>query len=94
MRPLTARLLQLMADAEFHSGEALADALEMSRGSIWHAVRELETLGLDIYKVPGRGYRLARPVSLLDAESVRRHLGALASRFRRVWREGICAATG
>lgn len=81
MRPLTARLLQLMADAEFHSGEALADALEMSRGSIWHAVRELETLGLDIYKVPGRGYRLARPVSLLDAESVRRHLGALASRF-------------
>jgi BirA family biotin operon repressor/biotin-[acetyl-CoA-carboxylase] ligase len=82
MRPLTARLLQLMADAEFHSGEALAGALDVSRGSVWHAIRELETLGLDVYKVPGRGYRLSRSVSLLDAASVGRHLGALASRFR------------
>jgi len=81
MRPLTARVLQLLADAEFHSGEALADALEMSRGSIWHAIRELEALGLDIYKVPGRGYRLSRPVSLLDAARVKHHLAGLAPRF-------------
>lgn len=81
MRPLTARLLQLMADAEFHSGEALADTLDISRGSIWHAIRELEALGLDVYKVPGRGYRLSRSLSLLDAAIVARHLGALASRF-------------
>ncbi len=81
MRPLTARVLQLLADAEFHSGEALADALEMSRGSIWHAIRELEALGLDIYKVPGRGYRLSRPLALLDAARVEHHLGTLAPRF-------------
>jgi BirA family biotin operon repressor/biotin-[acetyl-CoA-carboxylase] ligase len=78
---LTARVLQRLADAEFHSGEVLAHALEMSRGSIWHAIRELEALGLDVYKVPGRGYRLSRPVSLLDAARVEHHLGALAPRF-------------
>jgi BirA family transcriptional regulator, biotin operon repressor / biotin---[acetyl-CoA-carboxylase] ligase len=81
MRPLTARVLKLLADAEFHSGEVLADALEMSRGSVWHAIRELEALGLDVYKVPGRGYRLSHPVLLLDAAQVERHLGALAPRF-------------
>jgi len=81
MRPLTARVLKLLADAEFHSGEALAEALEMSRGSIWHAIRELEALGLDVYKVPGRGYRLSRPMTLLDAARVVHHLGALAPRF-------------
>jgi len=81
MRPLTARVLKLLADAEFHSGEGLAGALEMSRGSIWHAIRELEALGLDVYKVPGRGYRLSQPVSLLDAAQVEHHLGALAPRF-------------
>jgi len=81
MRPLTARVLQLLADAEFHSGEALAGALAMSRGSIWHAIRELEALGLAVYKVPGRGYRLSRPVSLLNAARVEHHLGALAPRF-------------
>lgn len=81
MRPLTERVLGLLADGEFHSGEALADALDVSRGSIWHAIRELEALGLDVYKVPGRGYRFSQPVSLLDAEQVRGHLGALAPRF-------------
>jgi len=81
MRPLTARVLKHLADGEFHSGEALGSALEKSRGSIWHSIRELETLGLDIYKVPGRGYRCAKPVSLLDAAQVRHHLGSRASRF-------------
>jgi BirA family transcriptional regulator, biotin operon repressor / biotin---[acetyl-CoA-carboxylase] ligase len=80
MRPLTARVLKCLADAEFHSGEAIADALGMSRGSVWHAIRDLEALGLDVYKVPGRGYRLSRPVSVLEAAQVEHHLGALASR--------------
>lgn len=81
MRPLTERVLKRLADGEFHSGEALAEAFEMSRGSIWHAIRELEGLGLEVYKVPGRGYRFSQPISLLDADEIRGHLGALAPRF-------------
>lgn len=81
MRPLTERVLRRLASGEFQSGEALADELEVSRGSVWHAIRELEALGLDVYKVPGRGYRFSQPVSLLDAARVRRHLGTLAPRF-------------
>lgn len=81
MRPLTARVLKLLADGEFHSGEALACTLEKSRGSIWNSIRELEALGLDVYKVPGRGYRFARPMSLLAESEIRKHLGPLAPRF-------------
>ena len=81
MRPLTARVLKLLADGEFHSGERLATALEKSRGSIWHSIRELEALGLDVYKVRGRGYRFAKALSLLDEAEIRGHLGSLASRF-------------
>jgi len=81
MRPLTTRVLRFLADGEFHSGEDLAHALGMSRGSVWHAIRELETLGLDIYKVRGRGYRVSRPVSLLDESRIRSHLGPLAPCF-------------
>ena len=81
MRPLTVRVLRLLADGEFHSGEALGSALSKSRGSVWHAIRELEALGLDIYKVPGRGYRCARPLSLLDVARIKAYLGPLASRF-------------
>jgi BirA family biotin operon repressor/biotin-[acetyl-CoA-carboxylase] ligase len=74
-------VLRFLADGEFHSGEGLARALGVSRGSVWHAIRELETVGLDIYKVRGRGYRVSRPVSLLDESRIRSHLGPHAPRF-------------
>lgn len=81
MKPLTYRVLKLLAGGDFCSGEALARALDVSRASIWHAVRAIEAAGLEVYKVHGRGYRLREPVSLLDAAEVRRHLGPQAARF-------------
>ncbi len=79
MKPLTYRVLKLLAAGDFRSGEILADTLGVSRGSVWHSVRELEAAGLEIYRVRGRGYRLQQPLSLLDAAEVRRQLGRGAS---------------
>lgn len=81
MKTLAASVLKRLSDGEFHSGEALARALEVSRASVWHAVRELDAAGLEVYKVHGRGYRLERPLVLLDRAAVERGLGALAARF-------------
>lgn len=81
MKPLTGRVLRMLAPGDFRSGEALAKALAVSRASIWHAVREIEAAGLEVYKVHGRGYRLQQPLSLLDAAEVRRHLGRSAAKF-------------
>lgn len=73
-------LLRLLADGEFHSGSALAQALGVSRGTVWNAVRGLESAGIEIYHVRGRGYRLANALSLLDARAVAKHAGAVAGR--------------
>jgi BirA family transcriptional regulator, biotin operon repressor / biotin---[acetyl-CoA-carboxylase] ligase len=78
MKPLTHRVLRLLADGNFRSGEMLAGALDVSRTTVWQAVRELEATGLAIYKVRGRGYRLAQPLSMLDRNAVVRHLGRYA----------------
>src|SRR5450759_193217 len=59
-------LLRLLSDASFHSGAALARELGASRAGISLALRELEDFGLKVYKVPGRGYRLAEPYDCLD----------------------------
>ena len=75
MKPLTYRVLKLLATGDFCSGEILADTLGVSRGSVWHSVRELERAVLEIYRLRGRGYRLQQPLSLLDAAETRRHLG-------------------
>lgn len=80
MKPLTAGVLARLADGGFHSGEALARSLEVSRASVWNAVRDLEATGIEVYKVHGRGYRLPHPVTLLDRAAIERHLGASAGR--------------
>lgn len=81
MKPLTAGVFARLADGGFHSGEALARSLEVSRASVWNAVRDLEATGIEVYKVQGRGYRLPYPVTLLDRAAIERALGASAARF-------------
>lgn len=81
MKPLTHRVLKLVADGEFHSGEAMAHALGVSRASVWYAMRELGAAGLEVYQVRGRGYRLAQALSLLDAAAIERALNACSGRI-------------
>ncbi|MBI1966122.1 MAG: biotin--[acetyl-CoA-carboxylase] ligase [Betaproteobacteria bacterium] len=81
MKALTSSVLKLLADGEFHSGEALARRLDVSRASVWNAVRELEAMQLDVYRVHGRGYRLPQPLTLLDPARIGRHLGGHHARF-------------
>jgi BirA family transcriptional regulator, biotin operon repressor / biotin---[acetyl-CoA-carboxylase] ligase len=81
VKPLTSSVLKRLADGDFHSGEALARVLGVSRASVWHAIRDLEAMGLEVYKIHGRGYRLRRPLVLLDRAAVERHLGAHSARF-------------
>ena len=50
----------------FRSGEAMARTLGVSRASVWNALHALDTCGIEVFKVRGRGYRLAEPLSLLD----------------------------
>ncbi|MDH4582085.1 bifunctional biotin--[acetyl-CoA-carboxylase] ligase/biotin operon repressor BirA [Pseudomonas sp. BN415] len=60
-------LLKLLQDGRFHSGQALGEILGVSRSAVWKQLQQLEAdLGLPIYKVRGRGYRLQSPLSLLD----------------------------
>ncbi|GLZ89611.1 bifunctional ligase/repressor BirA [Metapseudomonas resinovorans] len=66
-------LLKLLQDGRFHSGQALGEALGVSRSAVWKQLQQLEAeLGLAIYKVRGRGYRLQFPLSLLDQDLLNR----------------------
>ena len=81
MHALTFQALRLLADGEFRSGEAMARALGVSRASVWNALHALDDVGLAVFKVRGRGYRLAEPLALLVRAAVERELGAHAARF-------------
>lgn len=63
-------ILHVLADGHFHSGETLARSLGITRAAVWKKVHALEKLGLSVFRVPGKGYRLADPLQLLEPESI------------------------
>ena len=75
-------LLRLLSDAKMRSGSVLARELGATPAAVRLALRELESLGLGLVRVRGRGYRLAEPYDCLDAAAVRAQLGAQAHLFR------------
>lgn len=70
MNALTFPILKLLADGKFHSGEAIARHFNVSRATVWNALQYAGQLGVEIFSVPGRGYKLPQPVTLLDAQTI------------------------
>lgn len=77
------KLIEILADGQFHSGESLGKVLNVSRAAIWKQIQQLEGLGLRLESVRGVGYRIPGGLDLLDSgsilgevsESVRNQLG-------------------
>lgn len=72
-------LIRRLASGEFVSGQVLADALGVSRTAISKHIQALSDMGLDVFKVHGKGYRLAEPINLLDAERIQEILLSLGA---------------
>lgn len=76
------QLLRLLADGQWHSGEALAEQLGLSRAAVWKQLGVLrDQFGLAIHSVSGRGYRLPEELELLDGDRIR----ALLADTSRDW---------
>lgn len=68
---LPEQLLTRLADGEWRSGEDLAAIYGVSRAAIWQAVKSLESRGLEVFAVRGKGYRLRQALDLLDEQTMR-----------------------
>jgi len=73
------RLLKLLDDGDFHSGETLGEALGISRMAVWKHIKALRTTGVPLEIARGKGYRLQNALELLDRNSI---LAAVAAPTR------------
>ncbi len=64
------KLIALLADGEFHSGEQLGESLGMSRAAINKHIQTVREWGLDVFTVPGKGYSLPGAIQLLEAKRI------------------------
>jgi len=75
MNSLTFPILRLLADGQFQSGEAIARHFGVTRATVWNALQDAEALGVRLFSVRGKGYRLPEPVRFIDANRVTQSLG-------------------
>ena len=64
------KLLTILSDGKFHSGEELSDCLGVSRTAVWKQIAKLQEFGLEVNAVKGRGYRLRQDLDLLSLPEI------------------------
>lgn len=69
-------LLLRLAQGEV-SGDVLAQEAGLTRAAVWKRIAALRDAGIAVDAVPGRGYRLAQPLELLDADAIRASMPAV-----------------
>lgn len=67
-------LLHRLADGGTYSGEQLGQLLGISRAAVANYIQFFTDLGLDIFRVRGKGYRLANKLQLLDQSLIQSQL--------------------
>lgn len=72
---LQRQLIQQLSDGKTHSGEALAQLAGISRAAIAKHIDQLQQVGLDIFAISGKGYRLAQSLQLLDITQIKQWQG-------------------
>jgi BirA family biotin operon repressor/biotin-[acetyl-CoA-carboxylase] ligase len=80
MSALTFQALRRLADGRFHSGEEVARELGRSRATLSEALKLAPRLGIELFSVRGKGYKLATPIEFIDVARVKGAMGAAAKR--------------
>ena len=73
--------LRSLSHEAFRSGPEIAAGLGISRATLSNSLKDTDQLGVTIYKVHGRGYRLSQPLDWLDYPRIVDALGAATKFF-------------
>ncbi|OKY26864.1 MULTISPECIES: bifunctional biotin--[acetyl-CoA-carboxylase] ligase/biotin operon repressor BirA [Thalassotalea] len=68
------KILIALADGQFVSGESLGERFGISRAAVSKHIKGIGELGIDVFRVSGKGYRLAQPINMLDKRQILTHI--------------------
>ncbi|CAM3858217.1 Bifunctional ligase/repressor BirA [Vibrio aerogenes CECT 7868] len=68
------KILSLLSDGQFYSGEYLGEQLGVSRAAVSKHIKGIQDWGVDVFRVQGKGYQLAQPMQLLDEHLIQQHV--------------------
>ncbi|MCI0508118.1 MAG: biotin--[acetyl-CoA-carboxylase] ligase, partial [Gammaproteobacteria bacterium] len=76
-----AQILAILAGGRFCSGQELAKQLGLSRSAVWKVIQNLQSRGIEVFAVQGKGYRLAQPIELLAKDHIHQNIAARRETF-------------
>ena len=65
-----ANLLSLLNDCEYHDGTTIGEKLNVTRSAVWKSIQKLESYGVTVDSIKGKGYALIDPLILLDKKAI------------------------
>ena len=75
-------ILNALNQPGFVSGQALGEQLGISRAAVSKHINSLQVMGLDIFKVTGKGYSLNNHAGLLNQTKIQQHFNQLTSQLK------------
>jgi len=78
------KLIRLLANGQFCSGQYLAGNIGVSRTAIWKLVNKLRTWQIEIFAVRGKGYRIPGGLALVDKDYLNQQIVAQAKLFSTI----------
>jgi len=70
------KILTILTDGKFHTGEAIGKQLNLTRSAVWKALKSLDQLGLVVNSDTRKGYQLSGGLELLDEKKILSHLSS------------------
>lgn len=77
-------LIRRLSDGKFHSGEAIAQELSISRTAVWKLIQKIEQWQVEIYSIRGRGYQIPGGLELINEELLQYQLSQHNRLFKQV----------
>lgn len=78
-------LIKALASGEFVSGQEIGAQLGISRAAISKHVKALVNMGLNIFSVTGKGYKLAQPLYLLNKHKILSLISEETNNSKKQW---------
>jgi BirA family biotin operon repressor/biotin-[acetyl-CoA-carboxylase] ligase len=77
MKKLTtgfANLVAILNDGHYHDGTTIGDRLEITRSAVWKTIKKLQSYGIKVDSIKGKGYALLEPLVLLSQKEIKKNV--------------------
>jgi BirA family transcriptional regulator, biotin operon repressor / biotin---[acetyl-CoA-carboxylase] ligase len=77
MKKLTASFANLVAilnDGHYHDGTTIGEKLNITRSAVWKTIKKLQSYGIKVDSIKGKGYALLEPLILLNQNTIKENI--------------------